>query len=639
MNTDLTDIQYFEYKGYIFAPSKKTKFGKLPFGYVNTDKDNPYFVPNPEVLPLLVQAFEFLNNGGSLRDASRWLTKESGINISHQGFSNLWKNYHPDTNPRKERIKAAQPRRTKEDKERVKRNLARANAKKKITAAQKRIAKITAEEQAAYTSPVEPADTSNFATNTADEESIPEELNIVFRPNPGPQTDFLSSSETEVLYGGAAGGGKSYALLADPIRYFDNKNFRGLLIRRTNDELRELKWKSRELYKSIYPKAVFREKDSLWKFPSGAELWMSYLERDEDVMRYQGQAFSWIGVDELTQYPTPFSWNYLRSRLRTTDPSLPLSMRGTTNPGGPGHGWVKRMFVDPAPANTTFPAVDIDTGKPLIYPEGHAKEGQPLFHRRFIPASLYDNPYLTQDSNYEASLLSMPEQQRRQLLEGDWTVADGAAFPEFRSSVHVVEPYEIPNSWRKFRCCDYGYSSASAVHWIAIDPAFNTLVVYRELYVSKHTGRDLARRILELEAGESISYGVLDSSVWHQRGHIGPSIAEEMIAEGCRWRPSDRSAGSRVAGKNRLHELLKVDEDTGIPGIVFFNNCRQIISDLQVIPISPKGNDDIDDRYATDHAYDSIRYGIMSRPQPKTMFELTGFSPNPWNPSDAKFGY
>lgn len=113
-----------------------------------------------------------------------------------------------------------------------------------------------------------------------------------------------------------------------------------------------------------------------------------------------------------------------------------------------------------------------------------------------------------------------------------------------------------------------------------------------------------------------------------------------MIAEGCRWRPSDRSAGSRSAGKNRLHELLKVDEDTNLPGIVFFNTCRQIISDLQVIPVSPKGVDDIDDRYTSDHSYDAIRYGIMSRPQPKTMFELTGADPyNNYRPVDSVFGY
>ena len=230
--------------------------------------------------------------------------------------------------------------------------------------------------------------------------------------------------------------------------------------------------------------------------------------------------------------------------------------------------------------------------------------------------------------------------QRRQLLEGDWSVAEGAAFSEFRNHIHVVEPFEIPHDWTRFRSCDFGYSSFSAVHWFAIDPAYENLIVYRELYVSKHTGRDLARKIMEIEseAGDRVSYGVLDSSCWHNRGQFGPSIAEEMMAEGCRWRPSDRTAGARIAGKNRLHELLKVDPDTDIPGICFFENCRQIISDLPVIPSDPNGSDDINKKYASDHAYDSIRYGIMTRPRTVSIFH-TDEPEYKWRPADTTFGY
>lgn len=431
----------------------------------------------------------------------------------------------------------------------------------------------------------------------------------------------------------------SYALLADPMRYFANKNFNGLILRRTNDELRELIWKSQEIYPLAFPGAKWAEKKSQWVFPSGARLWLTYLEREEDVLRYQGQAFSYVGWDELSQHATPFAFNYMRSRLRTTDPTLPVFMRATTNPGGPGHAWVKKMFIDPSPPNTSFIATDIDTGRPLVYPEGHDKAGQPLFHRRFIPAKLKDNPYLYKEGTYEANLLSLPEMQRRQLLEGDWAIAEGAAFPEFKTNTHVIDPYQIPGDWRRFRSCDFGYSSYSAVHWIAIDPNYETLVVYRELYVSKHTAKELAREILKLERGENIQYGILDSSCWHTRGQTGPSIAEEMIAEGCRWRPSDRTAGARVAGRNRLHELLKVDEDTGKPGILFFNHCRQIIADLQVIPNDPKGSDDIDPRYASDHAYDSIRYAIMSRPRGRSPWDF-GNAPVPtWTPADPVMGY
>jgi hypothetical protein len=151
------------------------------------------------------------------------------------------------------------------------------------------------------------------------------------------------------------------------------------------------------------------------------------------------------------------------------------------------------MYIDPAPANTKFVAKDLETGEDLVYPPSHEKAGEPLFYRRFIPASLKDNPYLMEGGQYEANLLSLPEMQRRQLLDGDWAVADGAAFSEFRQSDHVIEPFTIPHTWRRFRSCDYGYSSYSAVHWFAIDPNYNTLINYRELYVTKHTGRDLAK--------------------------------------------------------------------------------------------------------------------------------------------------
>ena len=126
----------------------------------------------------------------------------------------------------------------------------------------------------------------------------------------------------------------------------------------------------------------------------------------------------------------------------------------------------------------------------------------------------------------------------------------------------------------KFRACDYGYGSYSAVLWFAVTPD-EQLVVYRELYVSKVLAADLADMVLEVEQDDgNIRYGVLDSSCWHRRGDTGPSLAEQMITRGCRWRPSDRSAGSRVAGKNELHRRLKVDDETFEPQIVFFSNCR-----------------------------------------------------------------
>ena len=462
--------------------------------------------------------------------------------------------------------------------------------------------------------------------------------NIIFEPNPGPQTFFLAAPEREVLYGGAAGGGKSYAMLADPLRYMGHSAFSGLLLRHTTEELRELIWKSQEMYPKIYPGIKWSERKMQWVAPSGARLWFSYLDRDEDVLRYQGLAFSWVGFDELTQWSTPFAWNYMRSRLRSTAPDLPIFMRATTNPGGPGHAWVKKMFIDPSPPGKAFWATDSETGKRLEYPAGHSKAGQPLFKRRFIPAMLTDNPYLSTQGDYETMLLSLPEHQRKQLLEGNWDVSEGAAFPEFNRQIHVIDPMDIPKSWVKFRACDYGYGSYSGVVWFAVTPS-EQLIIYREMYVSKVLAKDLARMILEAEQNDgTIRYGILDSSCWHKRGDTGPSLAEQMIQQGCRWRPSDRSAGSRVAGKNEIHRRLQVDEFTEEPRLVITSNCTNLIAQLPIIPLDKNNPEDIDTK-SEDHLYDAMRYGIMSRPRSNLWDYNPLHNKSGMTVSDPTFGY
>jgi len=460
---------------------------------------------------------------------------------------------------------------------------------------------------------------------------------VIFEPNPGPQTKFLAATEQEVLYGGAAGGGKSYAMIADPVRYLNNPQARMLLVRRSTEELRELISVSKQLYPRAIPGIKFMERDKTWVAPSGATLWMSYLDRDDDVMRYQGQAFNWIGFDELTQWNTPYAWNYMRSRLRSTKASgLPLYMRATSNPGGPGHFWVKKTFIDPSLPGSAFWATDED-GETICWPKGHSKEGEPLFKRKFIPATLFDNPYLSDDGMYEANLLSLPEHQRRQLLEGDWDINEGAAFPEFSRKIHVVEPYDIPHSWPRFRAADYGYGSYSAVVWFAVAPD-GQLIVYRELYVSKVLATDLADMVLELEEDEKIRYGVLDSSLWHKRGDTGPSLAEQMIVKGCRWRPADRSKGSRVAGKNELHRRLQIDEFTEQPRMVIFSSCTNTIAQLPSIPLDKNNPEDVDTK-AEDHIYDALRYGIMTRPRTNLFDYGPDTQRSGFQASDPSFGY
>ena len=463
---------------------------------------------------------------------------------------------------------------------------------------------------------------------------------VIFEPNEGPQTDFLASPERDVFYGGAAGGGKSYALIADLLRYCDNPNHRALVIRRTLDELTELINKSREFYPKAFPGAVFKEAKSMWQFPSGATAWFSYLDKDKDVSRYQGQSFTWIGIDEITHYPTPYVWEYLRSRLRTTDPKINVYMRCTGNPGSVGGWWVKKMYIDPCEPNKPFAATDIETGQRLVWPDSAPpdKAGKPLFLRKFIPARLTDNPYLMQNGEYEAMLRSLPEVERRRLLEGDWDVAEGAAFPEFSRLVHVCDAAttQIPTNWIRIRAADYGYSSPSCVLWGAVDWDDN-LWIYREFYGKGQTAENLANIIANYEGEDpGMYYTVLDASCWNRTG-TGPSIAETMIRSGVRWTPSDRN---RLAGKMEIHRRLQENPISKEPRIKILSTCTHLIRTLSSLPLSKTNTEDVDTK-ADDHAYDALRYMCMTRARGHLTINsmMNKMKEQQHKPADRIFGY
>ena len=462
------------------------------------------------------------------------------------------------------------------------------------------------------------------------------EHELIFSPNKGPQTDFLAAPEKEVLYGGAAGGGKSYALLVDPLRYADNPNHRALLLRRTLGELAELIDQSKKVYPKAFVNAIFKESKNLWIFPSGATILLSYVDKDSDATRFQGQSFTWIGIDELGHYPTPYVWDYLRSRLRTTDPSIETYMRASANPGGVGGWWIKKMFIDPSQPNTPFAAQDMESGNALVFPPNHAKAGQPLFSRKFIPARLTDNQYLMSSGEYEAMLLSLPEVERRRLLDGDWDVAEGAAFAEFNRGLHICEPFDIPRGWPRFRAADYGYSSPSCVLWAAVDYDGN-IWVYRELYTSRLTADALADAIFEAEAKDpSIFSAVLDKSCWNRIAGA-PSVAQTMIQRGLRWLPSN---SDRISGKLEVHKRLQVNDETGEPRVKIFESCHNLIRTLPSIPLSRTNSEDVDTK-AEDHAYDALRYLFMFQQINTTNFSSwsSRIKDNAPEPRDLVFGY
>ena len=593
--------------------------GVTPFGYTLNKETNML-----EAIPGYLEVLEETVNGildesiPSLREGISYIKSKLGedVKISHQTLNKYLEkagkeprqyNFHSEV---KAQIKARRTVRNSEKKvEKLEKKLnnARTDLKRKKTT---------------YSKLDEPADAVTAEGKVLTEDQVPTELevekNVIFSPNEGPQEDFLAAAETDVLYGGAAGGGKSYAMLVDPLRYAHRASHRALIIRRSMPELRELIDKSRELYPKAFPGCKYREVEKLWNFPSGAKIEFGFLERDADVYRYQGQAYSWIGFDEITHLPTEFPWNYLASRLRTTDSEIVPYMRCTANPGGVGAHWVKKRYIEPNEPNHSFKGADGLT-------------------RKFIPARLEDNPYLAKDGRYEQMLKALPATQRKQLLEGNWDVNEGAAFTEFDLDLHVIPPFEIPIGWERVKGIDYGYASESACIWAAVDPSDGTLIIYRELYRKGLTGQDLGTIITEMELSDPFSVsGVLDTAAWARTGTTGPTVGETLVRQGHKLRRADKN---RIQGKIQIHEYLRVQQ-SGRPRLQIFSSCPNLIRELQGIPLDKSNPEDVD-THAPDHAYDALRYLIMSRPRvndPLAQLRLLR-QEQAYTPADSDFGY
>lgn len=251
--------------------------------------------------------------------------------------------------------------------------------------------------------------------------------NVLWEPT-SKQTEYLSASEDEVLYGGAAGGGKTDALVIDALGLWQSAplhlRYRALILRKSFKQLREVIDRTRTIYPSVVPGAEYNESKSEWKFPSGAKIIFGYLDANSDCEQYQGQEYQFIGFEELTQWPTAYAWNYMRTRLRGTH--LAKLMRGTCNPGGVGSKWVQEHWRIP------------DDGKPSAYSVSVKVAGQDVtIRRRFIPARVTDNKHLGPE--YQANLMLQTDAIRKALLDGRWDVIDipGAIYKTEIEAAHT----------------------------------------------------------------------------------------------------------------------------------------------------------------------------------------------------------
>lgn len=405
------------------------------------------------------------------------------------------------------------------------------------------------------------------------------------------QREFFLSRARHTAYGGARGGGKSWAMrrkfILLALRY---PGLNLLLLRRTLPELREnhLIPMQRELYGF----AVYNSAERVFRFPNGSRIKLGYCDTMQDVYQYQGQEYAVIGLEEATHF-TEEQMRFLTTCNRTTRKDFSPRMYYTCNPGNVGHAWVKRLFID------------------RLYAENENPNDY-----LFIPARIYDNKVLLEaDPNYIRQLEALPEELRRAHLDGDWDVHAGQYFREFSRDRHVIEPFEIPSWWRRFRSMDWGYNDPCCVLWHAVDGE-NRVYTYRELYVRETRAGEVAAMVLELSRGESISYTVASPDMWQKRGAVlsgaggfeGETLAELFTSSGLSLTPADNS---RVPGWNRVRDFLAAAPD-GRPNWLCFSDCRNLIRQLPALQFDQHNREDAAD--GDDHAPEALRYALMSRP-------------------------
>lgn len=443
---------------------------------------------------------------------------------------------------------------------------------------------------------------------------------ILWKPQPK-QAHFMACDAYEVLYGGAAGGGKSDALVAEALRQVHIPHYKAIIFRKTYPQLRELIYKSKRLYPSAFPEAVFNSTEHVWTFPSGAKIYFGNMPNRDSFLNYQGLSFAFIGFDELTHFSQE-EYEYLFSRNRADGPGVRVYIRATANPGGIGHGWVKERFITPAPPNTPIIFKSVVTS-----PKGEKQEIERT--RMFIPSSVWDNKeLLANDPNYLANLAMLPDAAKNALLYGDWNSFSGQVFSEWRNNpvgyksrkwTHVIEPFTIPRHWRRYRSFDFGYAKPFAVQWWAIDED-GIAYLYRQLYGCTDTpntgvkwepaeiAAEIKRIEEENEHGNKI-IGVADPSIWDESRGINGTVINMMERHGIYFEKGDNK---RIPGKMQLHHRLAFDEK-GIPGMYVFKTCTQFIRTIPSLVYSTVNPEDIDTAME-DHDYDACRYFLMTNP-------------------------
>ena len=461
---------------------------------------------------------------------------------------------------------------------------------------------------------------------------------VIWTPQPK-QKIFMSRPEDEALYGGAAGGGKSDALVIEALRQVHIPHYKAIILRKTFPQLEEIIEKSQRYYKAVFPKAKYNESKHVWTFPSGAKILFRSMQHTKDKHNYQGKAYDFVAFDELTHF-TFEEYNYLFSRNRPNGPGTRAYIRATANPGGVGHSWVKQRFITAAEPMST-----INEKVLVVTPEGKLIEQ--IKTRIFVPSSVFDNKKLLEnDPGYLGRLAQLPKAERDALLYGDWNSFSGQVFSEWvnddkhyddRKNTHVISPFRVPSEWKIYRGFDWGYAKPFSVGWYAVD--YNKRIYrIRELYGCTETPDEgvkwepalVARRIREIEEqddnlkGKTI-HGIADPAIFSDDRGRDTSIAAVMERSGVFF---DKGNHERLAGKMQMHNRLRFDDD-GYPMFYVFSTCKHFIRTVPSLVYSETDVEDVDTK-GEDHIYDECRYVLMEypiTPKPRANDKIKEFDP------------
>lgn len=398
---------------------------------------------------------------------------------------------------------------------------------------------------------------------------------------------FINSTADEVLFGGAAGGGKSYAQVIDSLRYaMRYKGSKQVIFRRSYGELEKSIIRT---MLSVFPRNTYDYNIAkhTFTFRNGSIIDCGFISADRDVYSYQSAEYDVIRFDELTHF-SEYAYTYMLSRLRGVN-GFPKSMKSASNPTGIGRLWVKERFVD--------------IGEPNVVHKVTSPNGESVTTRQFIPSRVFDNVFLMRkDSGYVHRLQNLPEKERKGLLEGEWDATDGQYFEEFRRSLHVIQPIAIPKEWRVYRALDYGLDML-ACYWIAVDSSKN-VYVFRELCESNLPISRAAERILELTA-EPVYMTLAPPDLMSRTQESGQSKASIFADNGVIL---TKSSNEREAGWLAIKELMRTDAN-GEARLRIFSTCTKLIKHLPALTRDElKPTDCAVFPHEITHSPDALRY-------------------------------